>query len=721
MKSCYDVVIIGAGFAGLAAAIEVAYAGRSVAVFDARERVGGKAARVRAGVFVFDPGPSIMIMPWVYQELFSRTRANFDDYVTLDPVDPIFRLRTQDGVWMDIPSGRDAFLEAVTKHAPTELAGFQRLLAFGDRVERAVKQTFLSKEYNSALDFLDFKLTSFFQPVLLQPYKKLIDSWFSDPIIRAWAYSFPTYTGQTYDEIAPGALLIPYYMITQGVWYPRNGIASLPEALAKRGRELGAEIFLDTAVSSMCSNPDQSIHWKISLNQISSKDRIDTRNVDLQPTISTASVIAAVDPGVIARLVVSPVEVRVPYSTASFSYVSVQLGLNRRIVECSHHTTIFPSQSDEYYNALYRAKVLSKNPVLYIHTPSITHRMAAPAGGESLFVVVPVHSQAEPWQQRPAVLRKQLTLWILCELRQAGIVIRATDIEVIRVQTPGYFEEQDGNWHGSLFGAGKDGRVWWLLPPGGTAVARDMGLSRLVFAGGAVQPGAGMPMTTLSGVIAARRVISQLDQDTLPKIARVLTQFSRSQVLISLFLSAGLITFWIGSPLESATGVLLAVFFAALSIWLRTRWRLFAGIALTTLAIEALGVTTGVPFGEYEYGSSVLMGSLWHVPLFIPFAWYVLLVSVRQFSTRWWQAVVGIVMLDSLLEEAATRSGLWSWGEHAGALAAPWENYLVWGIVMAGAYWYIPRQPRLSQRAKFILIALTLYFFGIVLSSLATS
>src|SRR5215203_4046945 len=60
-RSTYDAVVVGAGPNGLAAAVELARSGRSVAVLEAEETVGGgaRSAEITLPGFVHDLGSAI--------------------------------------------------------------------------------------------------------------------------------------------------------------------------------------------------------------------------------------------------------------------------------------------------------------------------------------------------------------------------------------------------------------------------------------------------------------------------------------------------------------------------------------------------------------------------------------------------------------------------------------------------------------------------------------
>ena len=75
------VSVIGGGLGGLSAAISLAAAGRHVRVFEKNKRLGGKLNIMKREGFRFDMGPSILSLPHVFRELFTRARKDFDSYV----------------------------------------------------------------------------------------------------------------------------------------------------------------------------------------------------------------------------------------------------------------------------------------------------------------------------------------------------------------------------------------------------------------------------------------------------------------------------------------------------------------------------------------------------------------------------------------------------------------------------------------------------------------
>src|SRR5512139_2555022 len=95
------VVVIGSGIGGLSAAIYLAAAGREVIVLEQAEQVGGKMGEYRQAGFRWDTGPSLITMRGVLDDLFAAAGRRLEDYLDLQPVDPITRCFFSDGASLE--------------------------------------------------------------------------------------------------------------------------------------------------------------------------------------------------------------------------------------------------------------------------------------------------------------------------------------------------------------------------------------------------------------------------------------------------------------------------------------------------------------------------------------------------------------------------------------------------------------------------------------------
>ncbi|EUJ19773.1 phytoene dehydrogenase [Listeria aquatica FSL S10-1188] len=54
--------------------------------------IGGRTSKLSLGNYFFDMGPSSLTMPHQLTSLFMNSNRNLHDYLTLLPIDPLYRL-----------------------------------------------------------------------------------------------------------------------------------------------------------------------------------------------------------------------------------------------------------------------------------------------------------------------------------------------------------------------------------------------------------------------------------------------------------------------------------------------------------------------------------------------------------------------------------------------------------------------------------------------------
>ncbi|WP_326556743.1 carotenoid biosynthesis protein [Micromonospora sp. NBC_01796] len=139
-------------------------------------------------------------------------------------------------------------------------------------------------------------------------------------------------------------------------------------------------------------------------------------------------------------------------------------------------------------------------------------------------------------------------------------------------------------------------------------------------------------------------------------------------------------------------GYLLSVGHALLSRGPRAAATLVLVTTVGGWAVEALGVTTGFPFGAYDY-SGQLGPKLGGVPLVIPLAWTWMAWPAWLAAARLTRpgigrvalAGVGLAAWDIFLDPQMVAEGYWTWRDPTPALpgvpGVPVGNYLGWLLV----------------------------------------
>ncbi|WP_345800320.1 FAD-dependent oxidoreductase [Microbacterium sp. AZCO] len=225
-----DVVVIGAGLAGLRCAAELAARGRQVVVLEAADRVGGRQRTDRLDGFTLDRGFHVL------NTAYPAVRASVDIHrLGVRKLPTAVRVRRPDGSMTTLahPLRHPGLIPGTLGSGlvtPRDLAGLARWLgpvalrprAAVARPDRTVRAGWDDAGLTGALR--TEVLSPFFSGVLADASEST-----SDTYVRLLARSF----------------------LPAGAGLPVAGIGGLPRALASRARAAGADIRLGRAVSRL--------------------------------------------------------------------------------------------------------------------------------------------------------------------------------------------------------------------------------------------------------------------------------------------------------------------------------------------------------------------------------------------------------------------------------------------------------------------------------------
>ncbi|MBI4852087.1 MAG: phytoene desaturase [Acidobacteria bacterium] len=481
--------VIGAGLGGLSVAVCLAAKGYQVDVFERHNQVGGKASSYKRDGFIFDEGPSIVVMIWVYQDLFQRVGRNLSDYLDFKRLDPAFRIFYQNK-YLDIPVDEKELLSVIETLSKYDAKAFKELLSQCDLFVKIFAKDFYQKMFSSLQDIIFSRLMP--SALILPPLRNYMDDIkrrFSSELVRSLLIGFPIYAGLDPRNAPSSLFLIPWTIIREGVWYPKGGIHQIPLAIAKLAKELGVKIHLEKNVSAIEISNDLKVNGLV-IDGLSEKYDIVVSNSDY---LYTHQLLKGKEdwPNTIKLL-------QKENAQPSASFLTLELALSSTFPKLKHHNLLLNGDPTPSYHDIFDLGVLPKQTPIYINAPLRTDPPLAPAGKDNLFVVISVPPRGET--KPDPLIYEEYAANLLHQIESFGFSGLESSLLFHNINTPLTFEQKFSAFRGSIYGLGpKHNILYGAFRP----LNKSQEISGLYFVGGGVQPGAGMPMVVQSGKIVA--------------------------------------------------------------------------------------------------------------------------------------------------------------------------------------------------------------------------
>ena len=464
------VAVIGGGLGGLTAAGLLARAGIRVTLFEASDRLGGKAATCAADGLRLDLGPTLLAMPAVVRDTFARLDAT-DLLPPIVPLQLQCEYRFDDGMRFRAWSELARSVEEAAAFGGGEAGGLRRFYADAEALWRVAGEPYLEAPFDGLGGFLARVGRRGFAAALrglrMGTLAQLAARHFRSPQLRQFVGRFATYAGASPYAASEVFATIAHLERAGGVHHVTGGIGAIATALGEAIARHGVDVRLGRHVS-----------WTpYGGGFVVSDDGL------FDAVVVNADPLAAV--GRDAR----------PLALSGY----VLLARVRERLPLPHHLVLFSRDYAAEFRQLF-AGAPADEPTLYVCHPAATDPTMAPDEASGLYLM----TNAPPLAPgRSGCDRAELRRLALARLERhvPGLAGR---LDIIAEHTPADLARL-GAPRGSIYGFLPHGRLAPLRRP------RMRGTTPGVFfAGGGTHPGGGVPLVMLSGRWAAAMALEHL-------------------------------------------------------------------------------------------------------------------------------------------------------------------------------------------------------------------
>ena len=476
--------IIGAGIAGLAAAIRMACDGHEVTVFEAMPHPGGKLSEIKIDGFRFDAGPSLFTMPQYVDELFALAGKNPRDYFQYQKLETVCHYFWEDGTYLAAHADKEKFAQRVSQTFQIPEKSILDLLESSRQKYDLTGRIFLENSLHLPKTWLTkevFKaLGKIHKLDIFSSMHRVNSRHLSDPKLVQFFNRYATYNGSDPYK-APGILnIIPHFEFHFGSWFPEGGMYSITKAIYRLAKEKGVHFYFEQKV-------DEIFYEKNKVKGLRcGKDRypfdLVISNMDMYFTYQK----------LLPKIKAPRLSMKQEKSSSALIFY---WGIQGQFPTLDLHNILFSEDYKTEFAHLAKGDI-SDDPTIYINISQKYQQDDAPQNCENWFTMINVpYNNGQDWDKLIAKARANM-------IRKINRVLH-TDLEALivceRQLDPRSIESKTASHLGALYGSSSNNQM--------AAFMRHANFSNrlkgLYFCGGSVHPGGGIPLCLLSAKIVA--------------------------------------------------------------------------------------------------------------------------------------------------------------------------------------------------------------------------
>jgi phytoene desaturase len=479
-----SVVVIGAGFAGLAAATKLATQGYDVTIVEKNSQSGGRARVFEEKGFKFDMGPSWYWMPDIFERYFEEFGKKPSDYYELKRLDPSYKVIFGQQESVDLPADMQELNSLFESIEPGSSKRLEKFLSQAKYKYEVGVGEFVWKPSMSITEFFDFRLLSKAISLdLFASFGKHIRKFFkNDRLLQIMEFPI-LFLGATPQNTPALYSLMNYAEIALGTWYPMGGMHEVIKGMVSLAEEKGVKILLEHPVEKIVVENNRTTGVKTS-----------------KGFIAADIVVGGADYHHIETELLSDDEQN--YSedywqkrTMAPSSLFFYLCVEGKVDKLLHHNLFFDEDFNLHAEEIYTNPKWPSKPLFYVSAPSKTDDSVAPEDDENLFVLIPIAPDLEDGEEIREkyydIVMERLERYVGHSIRDKVIYKRSFAVSD--------FKEEYNSFRGNAYGLANTLFQTAFLKP----KLKNKKVPNLFYTGQLTVPGPGVPPSLISGLVVA--------------------------------------------------------------------------------------------------------------------------------------------------------------------------------------------------------------------------